>query len=108
MLSPSLAPQWAKVITWGPGRTQLVRCDSPKAKDAGNRALFPGEGGRATGRAVCLDPGKEGVSGAGGLTGTEAKALERGGCLPTCGGEPMVSGEGCGGAFSSQEAPTLK
>ena len=51
---------------------------------------------------------KEGVSGAGGLTGTEAKALERGGCLPTCGGEPMVSGEGCGGAFSSQEAPTLK
>lgn len=51
-----------------------------------------------------LDPRKQGVSGAGGLTGPEAKALKRGGCLFTGGGEPMVSGEGCGEAFSSQEA----
>lgn len=60
------------------------------------RALFPGEGGRATGRAVYLDPRKEGVSGAGGLTGTETKALERGGCLPHVEGSPWCQGRGVG------------
>lgn len=59
-------------------------------------ALFLGGGGRVTGRAVCLDPREEGVSGAGGLRAQGQKRWREAGVYPHGEGSPQCQGRGLG------------